>query len=225
MAILEIAQIKLKNDPALIKEVEEDVMPGFNVTLQKFGARNMLRGYIVTENGRDVREERRLVLVLEWLAVEDFKNLVASASFLEVVGKLKERYTDGPGGPKLFEVDGGLSSLFGSDTVLEYLVIKPKDASEAGLKSVLQKIQSRLPQPGTAQVAVGSSVNSETQEIALVSLYPSDARELEAFTDNSMHTQELNASTIRQQVLADIADAADVTSLVMHVKKQFPLAE
>ncbi len=98
---------------------------------------------------------------------------------------MKERYADGPAELKLFEVGDGVSSLFGSDTVLEYLVIKPKDASEASVQNVLQQLQSRLPQFGTAKVVVGGSSNLETREIALVGLYASDAVSFEAANTRS----------------------------------------
>ncbi|KAI0912155.1 hypothetical protein F4824DRAFT_496600 [Ustulina deusta] len=212
MPILEIAQPKLKRDPALIQELREKVVPGLLVSLAKAGAVNALVGFFETENGRDVKEEWRQILVFEWPAVQNFKDFVASAGYLEFGGKMKQRYADGPAELKLFEVGDGVSSLFGSDTVLEYLVIKPKDASEASVQNVLQQLQSRLPQFGTAKVVVGGSSNLETREIALVGLYASDA-ELDT----------AKASTARQQLLADIVNTADVTSLVAHVQRVLPL--
>ncbi|KAI0975691.1 hypothetical protein F4678DRAFT_483945 [Xylaria arbuscula] len=215
MAILEIAQVPFKKEPAIIKEVKEELLPNLITLLSKSEPKNGLLGYIVKENGRDVRDENRLILLLEWTGVENFKNFIASSGFLEFAGKLKGYAGPGSAPPKLFDVHDSVSSLFTSDTVLEYLVIKLKDASEATQKSVLEKIQSSVPQPGTAQVVVGKgSVNTETGEIALVSLYASEA-DLAA----------TSASAARVQLLADIADTADVTSLVAQVKKELPLAE
>ncbi|KAI1299739.1 hypothetical protein F5Y03DRAFT_246697 [Xylaria venustula] len=216
MAILEIAQVWFKKEPAIIRDVKEELVPSLIKLLSKSEPKNGLFGYVVTENGRDVREDNRLILLLEWDAVENFKNFVASSGFLEFAGKLKESAAPGSAPPKLFDVDNGVSSLFTSDTVLEYLVIKPKDASEASAKSILEKIQSKIPQPGTAQVVVGKGiVNTETGEIALVSLYASEA-DLAA----------TSASAARVQLLADIADTVDVTTtLIAHVKKELPLAE
>ncbi len=63
MPILEIAQPKLKRDPALIQELREKVVPGLLVSLAKAGAVNALVGFFETENGRDVKEEWRQILV------------------------------------------------------------------------------------------------------------------------------------------------------------------
>ncbi|KAI0423529.1 hypothetical protein F5Y09DRAFT_327139 [Xylaria sp. FL1042] len=213
MTILEIGQAAFKQEPALVKEVQEQLLPGLIGILQKAGVRNGLFGFLTRENGRDVREECRMLLLLEWPAREYFNNFIASPGYLEFGGKMKG-YAAAPAVLKLFDVDDGVSSLFSSDPVLEYLAIKPKDASEESCQSILQQLQSKLPRPGTAQVVVGSSVNLETREIALASLYASDA-ELEA----------ANGSAARQQLLADIAATADVTTLVAQVKKEIPIAE
>lgn len=78
---------------------------------------------------------------------------------------------------KVFDpTDDDVSAVFRSDdTVLEYLVVKPKDVSPASLQGLLEKVQTGLPRFGTAKVAVGSTVNLEAQEIGLLSLYASDA--------------------------------------------------
>ncbi|KAI1276397.1 hypothetical protein F5Y07DRAFT_399392 [Xylaria sp. FL0933] len=214
MTILEIGQVAFKQDAALYKEVKEGVLPGLITNLQKSGVRNGLFGPIKKENGRDVSKECRMALFLEWPAKEYFDKFITSPGYKDFGGKVKP-YAAGPPNLKLFEVDDtSVSTLFGRDTVIEYLAIKPKDASEESCKNILQQVQSRLPQPGTAQVVAGSSVNLETREIALVNLYASDA-ELDA----------ANASEARKQLLADIAGAADVSSLVAEVKKEIPIAE
>lgn len=59
MAVFEIAQRKLKADPALVKDVEEELAPGLIAALQKGGVSNALRGYLVTDDGRDVSGEYR----------------------------------------------------------------------------------------------------------------------------------------------------------------------
>ncbi|KAI0415756.1 hypothetical protein F5X98DRAFT_210465 [Xylaria grammica] len=214
MAVIEIALPKLKKDAQVIQDVDEKVIPGLNVKLTKAGILNGLRGFFVTEDGRDVREDFREVLVLQWPSAQHFRDFVASAAFAEFSSGLKQ-YSYGPAELKLLDVAGDGTSIYGKDTaVIEYLAVKPKDASEAGVQSALKKLQSGLSHFGTEKVVVGSSINLETQEIAVVSAYTSEA-ELET----------VKASAGRQQLLADIASIANVSNLVGHVKKEVPLAE
>ncbi|TGJ80307.1 hypothetical protein E0Z10_g8455 [Xylaria hypoxylon] len=211
MAIIEIALPKLKRDAELIKQAEAKIVPLITAKLSDAGVKAGLRGFFVTENGRDVRDEFREILILEWPSIQHFKDFVVSTSYKEFGAELKN-FAYGPPELKLFDADKSLS-IFGLDTVVEYLVIKPKDASEASVQNALHKLQSGLSQLGASKVAIGSSSNLDSQEIALVSSYASDA-ELDT----------AKASAARQQLLADIAGTADVTSLVAHVKKELPLA-
>ncbi|KAI0542643.1 hypothetical protein GGR58DRAFT_451351 [Xylaria digitata] len=273
MAIIEIALLKLKKE--LIKDLEEKVVPTLNIKLNKAGVQNGLRGFFVTEHGRDSKDgeftdvllfrpyprplplaSNRISQNTEWPTFQHFKDFIASSDYHEFSSEIKEGgYASGPPELRLIDVADDPSSLFGSNTVVEYLTIRPKDTSEAGVQSVLKKLQSELPRFGTSKVVVGSSLNLEPQQIALVSSYASDAVSAPtlkthprihhtilytattgrsyivlvdaSFTDNR-DTQELDAvkaSTARQQLLADIASTADVTSLVAHVKKELPLAE
>ncbi|KAI8953314.1 hypothetical protein F4801DRAFT_128475 [Xylaria longipes] len=205
MTILEIALPNLKRDPVLIEEAARTLAPPLVVKLRAAGVLNALRGFFATENGRDIGDEYREILLLEWPTTQHFKDFVASPGYLDFSSKLKE-YAAGPAELKVFDAGSDVSSIFGPETVLEYVVVKLKDASEAGVQSALQKLQSGLSQLGSPRAAVRKSSNLATQEIALVSLYASDA-ELEA----------AKASTTRQQLLADIANVADLTSLVAHV--------
>ncbi|KAJ8107292.1 hypothetical protein ONZ43_g6779 [Nemania bipapillata] len=211
MAVLEIALPKLKKDAAKIAEAEETILPSFRVKLQEAGVLNGLRGFFVTENGQDIRQDFREVLLLEWPHIQKFKDFIVSPAYLGFAGQVKD-IAYGPPELKLFDVSDDISSIFGSETTLEYLVVKPKDTSEASVKSLLQKLQSNLPQFGAAKAAAASSLNLETQEIAVVGLYTSDAE---------FETAKVSAS--RQKLLADIANAADVTSLVAHVAKEIPV--
>ncbi|KAI1163931.1 hypothetical protein F5B18DRAFT_296913 [Nemania serpens] len=209
MTVFEVVLPNLKKDPVLLQEIAETLASGFVGLLREAGARNGQRGFIVTEDGRDQKDEYREILLLEWPDAKHFQDFVASPGFAEFQGKLKSAAA-GPPVLKVFDpTDDDVSAVFRSDdTVLEYLVVKPKDVSPASLQGLLEKVQTGLPRFGTAKVAVGSTVNLEAQEIGLLSLYASDA-EFDA----------AKATTGRQQLLADIAAEADVTSLVAHVEK------
>ncbi|KAI3327202.1 hypothetical protein HD806DRAFT_386263 [Xylariaceae sp. AK1471] len=217
MAVFEIVLPQLKKDAALIKELEKTVVPVFQKKLHEAGALFGLRGFFVTENGRDVRDEFREILVLEWPTAQHFKTFISSPGFHKFIGELQEKKAaTGPPELKLFDYDSSsdeVSSIYKSPyTVLEYLVIKPTNASEASVHDLLQKLRSGFGSPSAAAV-IGSSSNLDTQEIAVVGLYASDA-DLDA----------AKASTTRQQLLAEIASAADVKSLVAHVEKVIPIA-
>ncbi|KAI0437342.1 hypothetical protein F4803DRAFT_539284 [Xylaria telfairii] len=214
MTVLEIALPNLKKDPVLIREGMKGLIPSLVTNLKKSGLLNGMQGFFATEDGRDISDECKEVLLLEWPTTQHFQDFIASPGFLAFAGEVKEKYAVGPPELKLFEVGSEVSSLFGSETILEYIIVKVKDDSEAGVQSVLQKLQSGLSQLGTSKVAVRKSSNLPTQEIAIVSLYASDA-ELET----------AKASTARQQLLADVANAADLTSLVAHVKNVRTLTE
>ncbi|KAI8627009.1 hypothetical protein F5Y19DRAFT_477901 [Xylariaceae sp. FL1651] len=213
MAVLEIVQPQLKRDAEVIKDIEANVVPIMQKLLTDGGVLNGLRGWFVTEDGRDVRNEFREILVLEWPAAQYFTDFVASPGFQGLMGTFREKgYATGPPSLKLFDA-GDLSVVFGSHTVLEYLAIKPQDASDANVQGVRQKLESSLQKLGSPRAVVGSSTNLDAKEIAVVGVYASDA-ELDA----------AKASTARQEFLAEIGKVANVTSLVAHVKKELPLA-
>lgn len=114
----------------------------------------------------------------EWPSVQHFRDFVVSPALREQGAKMAG-YIEGSTNLKLFQTSGGsddISALFGIDNVVfEYLAFKPKDPSDAGVQSVLQLLQPRLAQIGTAKTAIGSTSNLETREIGVVSVYASDA--------------------------------------------------
>ncbi|KAI1203586.1 hypothetical protein F5X97DRAFT_283571 [Nemania serpens] len=210
MTVFEVVLPSLKKDPVLLQEFAKTLAPGFVSLLRDAGARNGHRGYLVTEDGRDQKGEYREILVLEWPDATYFQNFVASPGFAEFQGKLKEKIAAGPAVLKLFDAaDDDVSGVFQPDhSVLEYLAIKPRDASPASVQGLVEKVQAGLPGFGTAKVALGSTVNLEAQEIGLLSLHANDA-EFDA----------AKTATGRQQLLDSIAAEADVVSMVAHVEK------
>ncbi|KAI0149609.1 hypothetical protein GGR57DRAFT_504787 [Xylariaceae sp. FL1272] len=209
MSVFEIALPKLTPDAELIKTVEKDVRIVINL-LKASPARNGLRGWIVSENGRDVKADFREILVLEWPEIQDFHNFVASDGFQGFIGLLKSKgLVQGPTELKIFDAENP-SQLFASHPVLEYLVIKPRNTSNATGEDVLHQLKSQLAILGSSKAVVGSSTNLEPKEIAAVGLYTSDA-ELE----------KAQGSSARQALLQDIGKAADVTTIVAHVSYEF----
>ncbi|KAK5627060.1 hypothetical protein RRF57_002775 [Xylaria bambusicola] len=202
---------KAQKGPTVVKYVGEHLALEFSAKLQHAGVLNGSRGFLVTENGRDISDEYREVIFLEWPSPQHLRDFVASPELLEHRVKMKP-YVDGPTDVKLFNIDSDdISSFFAVDALVEYLVVKPRDTSEAGVQSVSQYLQSEL---GSAKAMVGSSSNLETREIAVVSIFASDS---------DLNTAR--ASAARQQLLTELAKTASTTSLVAHVKKVIPPAE
>ncbi|KAF2970511.1 hypothetical protein GQX73_g3029 [Xylaria multiplex] len=219
MAIIEIALMKLKKE--LIKDIEKKMVPALNIKLNKAGVQNGLRGFFVTEGGRVSKDgEFTDILLLQWPTFQHFKDFIASPDYHEFSSGVKEGgYASGPPDLRLFDVADEPSSLFGSNTVIEYLTVRPKDISELGVQSVLKKLQSELPKFGTSKVVVGSSLNLEPKQFALARVHHAILYTATGELDAA------KASTTWQQLLADIGHTADVTSLVAHVKKEHPLAK
>ncbi|KAI0400072.1 hypothetical protein F4802DRAFT_602389 [Xylaria palmicola] len=226
MAVLEIALPTLKKDRELVEAGMKKLGPIIKAKLHEAGVLNCLRGFFATEDGRDISGDFREVLLLQWPTAQHFRDFISSPGFLEFKTQLEpfaaappelKPFAVAPPPLKLFEdAEGDVPSLFGvpGDAVLEYLVIRPRDPSEAGAQGVLQQLRSGLAHLGARGAALGTTSNLATREIGLVSLYASDA-ELET----------ARASAARQQLLAAVAGAADVTSLVAHVEKMLPLSE
>ncbi|KAI0105708.1 hypothetical protein GGR51DRAFT_518859 [Nemania sp. FL0031] len=214
MTVLEIALPNLVKDGALVTEALETLVPPFVVNLQKGGVKNGLRGFFETQDGKDIRDQYREVLLLEWPSVQHFKDFIASPPFVQFADKLKEKYLAGPPELKMLSVDGEVSQLYGGEPILEYIAVKPNDASEESVKKLLQQLQSSIGDLGTSKVAFGGSVNLDVQEIAILSVYASEAEHEAAKTSAS-----------RQQLLATLKSAATVTSLVGHVKKEIPIVQ
>ena len=111
----------------------------------------------------------------EWPAIQKFKDFIASPYFHEFQAQVREGgYARGPPELKLIDTVDDLASLFGSNRVAEYLVVKPRDTSEVGVQNVLKKLQSGLPQFGASKVVAQSTLNLEPQEIVVLSSYTSD---------------------------------------------------
>ncbi|KAI1258994.1 hypothetical protein F5Y18DRAFT_322120 [Xylariaceae sp. FL1019] len=209
MSVIEIALPKLTPDAELMKTVEKDVHIVLDL-LKASKARNGLKGWLVSENGRDVKAEFREILVLEWLQIQDFHEFVASDGFQGFVGLLKGKgLLQGPPDLKIFDTENP-SQLFASHPVLEYLVIKPKNTSDATGENILHNLKSHLATLGSSKAVVGTSANLEPKEIAAVGLYTSDAELAKA--------QGTNA---RQALLQDIGKVAEVTTLIAHVNYEF----
>ncbi|KAI1178883.1 hypothetical protein F4777DRAFT_39548 [Nemania sp. FL0916] len=220
MPILELVAPRFKDDPAVIAEAQAVLLPNFRVKLEEVGVRNGMGGFFETENGRDIRAENRKLVVLEYASVEMFQTLFTSDEFREFAIALSTKYCGSPPAPKLYDIaaEDNLSALFDAGTVLEHLEIAPRDAlstdTDGVLDALLAKLRGSLEKFGATKAVAGKSINLDNKEIALVAVYRDD----EAF-------EAAKASAARQELLAEISHAADVTSLISHVERELPLAK
>ncbi|KAK5627461.1 hypothetical protein RRF57_003176 [Xylaria bambusicola] len=206
MAIIEFVLLKPKKE--LFEGFKEKILPTLINNLYASGVQDKKgAGFVMTENDRELKDEEfTAAYFFQWTSLPHFKSFVVSPEYREFGSRVKEGgYASGPAELRLIDLSEDLSSIFGSNAVAECLIIKPKDASEAGVQNVLQKLQSGLPQFGASKAVVGSTLNLERQEVVVVSSYASDA-ELET----------AKASPARQQLLVGVSNAVDVTSLVVH---------
>ncbi|KAI0517621.1 hypothetical protein F5B22DRAFT_603555 [Xylaria bambusicola] len=189
MAIIEFVLLKPKKE--LFEEFKEKILPTLVNNLYASGVQNKKgAGIVATENGRELKDEEfTAAYFFQWTSVQHFKSFVVSPEYREFGSQVKKGgYASGPADLRLIDFPEDSSWIFGSNTVAEFLIIKPKDASESSVQNVLQKLQSGLPQFNDSKAVVGSTLNLERQEVAVVSSYASDAVSYLAFETQPLHT-------------------------------------
>lgn len=86
---------------------------------------------------------------------------------------------DAPSRPKIFAVPEGVDPVFAAaSAAIQYVAVRPRDASDAGVQAALKTLKaslSRFAGAGARGAVVGESLNTETKEIAVVGVYDSDA--------------------------------------------------
>ncbi|KAI0476424.1 hypothetical protein GGR56DRAFT_674892 [Xylariaceae sp. FL0804] len=211
MAIIEVAlpQFK-KRSPEEVKAVGEKAYPLMLKGLKEGGALNIVRGWVVAENDKDVSEDLREIALLEWPAASDFHSFIASPGFKEVTELIKP-LTAGPPTLHLVEEAGNATRVFRDEGPLEVLLVSPKDASDAAARQVLERVTSVLPKisggGGGPGAVAGSTVNHDKKEI--VAVVPFASKE---------ELDETRKSAARAEALASIGGLAEVTSLVVRVE-------
>ncbi|KAI9040313.1 uncharacterized protein KD926_008403 [Aspergillus affinis] len=105
MAVTELIFPSIKTDPESLNEIERD-WPTISKRLidPNPGLLNAFRGFILTENGVDVRDAYREILLFEWVKTEDFHAFVKSEQFATFAGSIRHLVT-GPPTLQLFETD------------------------------------------------------------------------------------------------------------------------
>ncbi|KAJ5671179.1 hypothetical protein N7507_000306, partial [Penicillium longicatenatum] len=103
MAITELIFPCVKPDPATLEALERD-WPKLSkgLTVPNPGIIDAFRGWIVTEDGLDVRNAYREILLFEWNSVDSFRAFVGSEQYAAFAGSIKHLLT-GPPTLQLFE--------------------------------------------------------------------------------------------------------------------------
>ncbi|EPS28958.1 hypothetical protein PDE_03904 [Penicillium oxalicum 114-2] len=121
MAAVELIFPDLKPDQASLNELEQD-WPMFmkKLTSPNPGVLCGFHGWVLTENGRNVRDENKKVVVFEWDKVESFTSFITTSQFAEFAASIGHLFT-GPPRPQLFRTD-----------------TSPKDAASVGKMEILR---------------------------------------------------------------------------------------
>ncbi|KAI1502010.1 hypothetical protein F5X99DRAFT_408422 [Biscogniauxia marginata] len=205
MAIIEFAFFQIKPDAETVKRADQSVIPGFAEDLKAGGALNGLRGWIESEDGRDVTSEFRELLVVEWPSVAAFQEFIKSAAYAKFQGVFKPLVA-GPPALKLVEA-GDVSNYFSADPVLEILEIRTRNTLD-DVQDVLDKIRSVIGKNANHKAVYGSSLNLDRKEILIARLFTSQ---------DELSTEAAGES--RRELLATIGQLAEVTQLVVKVER------
>ncbi|KAI1083662.1 hypothetical protein F5B20DRAFT_527932 [Whalleya microplaca] len=207
MAIIEVVFPQLKSDPESKKSLPEK-LPIVVKSFQDGGVLRGVRGFLVSEDGKDVSADYREVVVLEWASTSDFHAFVASPTFANMQAAIKP-ISNGPPELNVFETNDG-SQLFGTHPVLEILRIRPKGASiDEHVQTILKKLQTKL--HNDSEAVYGSSVNLPQKEVAVIKVF-----------ENKASLDAANNASSRQELLKEIGDLAEVTRLVADIQ-QIPI--
>ncbi|KAI0884228.1 uncharacterized protein GGS22DRAFT_189359 [Annulohypoxylon maeteangense] len=208
MAVIELVFPKLKKDPELIKQALSKVPGLARAAFKEAGVQRGLRGFIDSENGKDVTSELRELVILEWLSASDFTTFIESSAFVSYMEHMKP-YADGPPELDLFETNIG-SPLFGPREFLEIILVRPKNVTSLeDVETILKKVKSSLEEANDSETIYGASVNLSEQVATIIRTFAS--REEREAAKNS-----------QQELLSEIGKLAVVTRLNAEVK-QLPI--
>ncbi|KAI2641410.1 hypothetical protein GGS26DRAFT_535592 [Hypomontagnella submonticulosa] len=204
MAIIELVFPQLKKDPESVKGSLEKLPIAFKA-FQDGGVIRGLSGFVTTENGKDVTADSRELIVLEWPEAAAFYKFIESPGFANFAAEMMP-FSAGPPELNLFETNPG-THLFGSNPVLEILLVKPTGSSDEDAQAVLKKVQSALATTNDSEAVYGTSLNLPQKKITVLKVVANKA-DLDAAK---------NAKS-RQEIQKEVGSTAEVTQLVADVK-------
>ncbi|CAL5865834.1 uncharacterized protein PFLUO_LOCUS40 [Penicillium psychrofluorescens] len=164
MPITEFLFPALKNDKASIEAIAR-IAPIFRkkLTYPNPGFLSGFRGFIVTENEKDVRDDFREIVIFEWDRMDSFHSFLKSVQFKDAVSSIKH-LMDGPATLQLFDMNVGPRDA-ASSPIVEIIrtSISKSENVDASLKA-WEKLSGHLGHQ--TSVTYGKSSNLENDVVA-----------------------------------------------------------
>ncbi|KAJ5093201.1 hypothetical protein N7456_009062 [Penicillium angulare] len=157
MAITELIFPTIKPIKEVVDEVEEN-WPILSKALvhPNPGLLSAFRGWVISENDKDVREQCREVLIFEWVEEASFYSFITSDQFSSFVGMIKP-YIQGPPTLQLYNTDLSPKNVAGAP-VLEIIRLTISDSEKVKEAQESWKVFS---EEGGPAVVSGHSLNLE----------------------------------------------------------------
>ncbi|CEJ60716.1 hypothetical protein PMG11_09279 [Penicillium brasilianum] len=168
MAITELIFPKVKPDQASLDELERD-WPTISkrLTHPNPGLLSAYRGWVLTENGRNVREEHREFLLFEWEKAEHFHAFIVSEQFKNFAASIRH-LVNGPPTLQLFDTNLSPQDAASSSSIEIFRVAVPNAKNAETVlqtwKHISQKAKERY--GDKAAVTYGKSQNLEQEVVA-----------------------------------------------------------
>ncbi|KAJ5549363.1 hypothetical protein N7513_006597 [Penicillium frequentans] len=161
MAFTELVFPCVKPDPATLEALERD-WPKLSkgLTDPNPGLLSAFRGWVLTEDGLDVREDYKEFLLLEWNSADSFNAFVGSQQYAAFAGSIKHLLT-GPPTLQFFETKLSPKDAASASVVEILRVTVPNSENVEEALQVWEKASRHLANngQGTASVTYGKSRN------------------------------------------------------------------
>ncbi|KAB8204169.1 hypothetical protein BDV34DRAFT_226730 [Aspergillus parasiticus] len=165
MAVTELIFPQIKTDPDSLREIEQDwPIISKRLTHPNPGLLNAYRGFLLTENGVDVRNAHREFLLFEWVKAEDFQAFIKSDQFGNFAASIKH-LVNGPPMLQLFETNISPREV-ASASVVEIIRLSISNPENAETSTQTWERISRFLSGKKASVTYGTSSNLENEVVA-----------------------------------------------------------
>ncbi|KAJ6187245.1 hypothetical protein N7519_002153 [Penicillium mononematosum] len=160
MAITELVFPQIKTDPASLNEIERDwPIISKRLTDPNPGLIHAFRGWVLTENGQDVRDAHKEVLLFEWNKAESFHAFAGSEQFSAFASSIRH-LVNGPPTLQLFETNYSPKDVASAPVVEITRVELENPKSVEGALRTWERISHFLASTGVkASVLYGRSSN------------------------------------------------------------------
>ncbi|KAJ5909553.1 hypothetical protein N7504_004196 [Penicillium tannophilum] len=208
MAFTELVFPCVKPDPATIEALERD-WPKLSkgLTDPNPGLLCAFRGWVLTEDGLDVRKDYKEFLLLEWNAADSFNAFVGSEQYAAFAGSIKHLLT-GPPTLQFFETKLSPKDAASASIVELIRVTLPNSENvEEGLQ-VWEKASRHLASngEGTASVTYGKSKNLDKDVVVGIIGWRS-----------SKEQQDMSQDKIWSETLESLKSLGKVSQIIVDI--------